>query len=160
MAKTEVILIKPVDGLGGEADQATVAAGYARNYLIPQGYAIPLTGANKKRVESLRDRRQKREAEELAHAKELESSLGKLVLSIRAKTGEDGKMFGSVTSQVIADELMSQFELELDRRKIQLSEAIKVAGEHLVEIRLHPEVNAHLKVMVEGSVPIPSAPEA
>lgn len=128
MAKTEVILIKPVDGLGGEADQATVAAGYARNYLIPQGYAIPLTGANKKRVESLRDRRQKREAEELAHAKELESSLGKLVLSIRAKTGEDGKMFGSVTSQVIADELMSQFELELDRRKYNCLRPLRLQG--------------------------------
>ncbi|HCP38083.1 MAG TPA: 50S ribosomal protein L9, partial [Verrucomicrobiales bacterium] len=117
MAKTDVILIKKVDGLGGEADQATVAAGYARNYLIPQGYAIPLTNANKRRVDSLRDRRQKRETEELNHAKELQGSLGKLILNIRMKTGEDGKMFGSVTSQVIAEELMSQFELALVRRK-------------------------------------------
>lgn len=153
MAKTDVILIKKVDGLGGEADQATVAAGYARNYLIPQGYAIPLTNANKRRVYSLRDRRQKRETEELSHAKELEGSLSKLVLNIKAKTGEDGKMFGSVTSQVIADELISQFELELDRRKILLPEPIKLAGEHLIEIRLHSEVTANLKVLIEGSAP-------
>ena len=153
MAKTDVILIKKVDGLGGEADQATVAAGYARNYLIPQGYAIPLTNANKRRVDSLRDRRKKRETEELSHAKELEGSLSKLVLNIKAKTGEDGKMFGSVTSQVIADELISQFELELDRRKILLPEPIKLAGEHLIEIRLHSEVTANLKVLIEGSAP-------
>ena len=159
MAKTEVILIKPVEGLGGEADQASVAAGYARNYLIPQGFAIPLTGANKRRIESLRDRRQKREAEELAHAKELESSLGKLVLNIRVKTGDDGKLFGSVTSQDIADELMNQFELELDRRKIQLSSPIKSLGEHLVEIRVHGEVTANLKVQVEGVAPMPSSAE-
>jgi large subunit ribosomal protein L9 len=159
MAKTDVILIKKVDGLGGEADHATVAAGYARNYLIPQGYAIPMTSANKRRVDSLRDRREKREAEELAHAKELESSLSKMMLTIKAKTGEDGKMFGSVTSKVIADELMSQFELELDRRKIQLPEAIKLAGEHLIDIRLHNDVTASLKVLIEGSVPVSVASE-
>ena len=159
MAKTDVILIKKVDGLGGEADQATVAAGYARNYLIPQGYAIPLTNANKRRVESLRERRQKRESDELEHAKELESSLSRLVLNIKVKTGDDGKMFGSVTSQNIADELMSQFELELDRRKIQLPEAIKSAGEHLIEIRLHADVTAKLKVQIEGSTSMPVATE-
>ena len=159
MAKTDVILIKKVDGLGGEADHATVAAGYARNYLIPQGCAIPMTSANKRRVDSLRDRREKREAEELAHAKELEASLSKMMLTIKAKTGEDGKMFGSVTSKVIADELMSQFELELDRRKIQLPEAIKLAGEHLIDIRLHNDVTASLKVLIEGSVPVSVASE-
>ena len=159
MAKTDVILIKKVDGLGGEADQATVAAGYARNYLIPQGYAIPLTNANKRRVDSLRDRRQKREKEELNHAKELQSSLGKLTLNIRMKTGEDGKMFGSVTSQVIAEELMSQFELELERRKILLPDPIKFAGGHIIEIRLHTDVTANLKVLIEGSAPIPTAAE-
>ncbi len=159
MAKTDVILIKKIDGLGGEADQATVAAGYARNYLIPQGYAIPLTNANKRRVDSLRDRRQKRETEELNHAKELQGSLGKLIFNIRMKTGEDGKMFGSVTSQVIAEELMSQFELELERRKILLPEPIKFAGEHLIEIRLHTDVTANLKVVIEGSAPILTAAE-
>jgi large subunit ribosomal protein L9 len=159
MAKTDVILIKKVDGLGGEADQASVAAGYARNYLIPQGYAIPLTNANKRRVDSLRERREKRETEELEHAKELEASLSKLVLNIKVKTGEDGRMFGSVTSQVIADELMSQFELELDRRKIQLPESIKSAGEHLIEIRLHADVTAKLKVQIEGTTPMPTAAE-
>jgi len=78
---------------------------------------------------------------------------------VKVKTGEDGKMFGSVTSQVIADELMSQFELELDRRKIQLPEAIKSAGEHLIEIRLHTDVTAKLKVQIEGTTPMPVAAE-
>ena len=75
------------------------------------------------------------------------------------KTGEDGKMFGSVTSQVIAEELMSQFELELERRKILLPDPIKFAGEHIIEIRLHTDVTVNLKVLIEGSAPIPTAAE-
>ena len=105
MAKTEVILIKNIVGLGGESDQVKVAAGYARNYLIPQGFAIPLSAGNKRRLESLRQRRAEREAHELNSMTELSKSLQKLVLTIKVKTGEDGKMFGHVTNGMIADEL-------------------------------------------------------
>src|SRR6185295_17226189 len=103
--KTEVILTSNIIGLGGESDQVKVAAGYARNFLFPQGLAIPVTQANKRRLESLKQRRGEREAHELNTMSELAKSLSKMTLAITVKTGEDGKMFGSVTSGTIADEL-------------------------------------------------------
>src|SRR5881397_1644780 len=101
MAKTEVILTENVIGLGAESDQVKVAAGYARNYLFPQGLAISLTAANKRRLEALRQRRAEREAHEFNTMSELAKGLSKTVLVLTAKTGEDGKMFGSITPGVI-----------------------------------------------------------
>jgi large subunit ribosomal protein L9 len=98
MPKTEVILTHNIVGLGGESDQVKVAAGYARNYLFPMGYAIPLSGANKRRLEALKQRRAEREAKELNHMTEMGAALSKMTLLIKVKTGEDGKMFGSVTA--------------------------------------------------------------
>ena len=103
MPKTEVILTHNIVGLGGESDQVKVAAGYARNYLLPQGLAIPLTGANRRRLESLKQRRGEREANELNTMTELAKSLSKLTAVVAVKTGDDGKMFGSVTAGAIAD---------------------------------------------------------
>ena len=140
MPKTDVILIHNVVGLGGESDQVQVTAGYARNYLVPQGLAIPLTHANKRRLESLRQRRAEREAHEFNSMNELAKSLGKVTLMISVKTGEDGKMFGSVTSGTVADALKTQMEVSLDKRKIHLEKPIHTLGEHEVELRLHPEV--------------------
>jgi len=159
MAKTEVILLKNIVGLGAESDQVTVAAGYARNYLIPQGFAIPLSAANKKRLEALRKRRAEREAQELNTMTELAASIGKLVCKITVKTGEDGKMFGAVTSGTIADELKNQFAIALDRKKIHLESPLRTLGEHEVELRLHPDVTARLKVLIESSTPLPSPEE-
>jgi large subunit ribosomal protein L9 len=159
MAKTEVILLKNIVGLGAESDQVTVAAGYARNYLIPQGFAIPLSAANKKRLEALRKRRAEREAQELNAMTELAASIGKLVCKITVKTGEDGKMFGAVTSGTIADELKNQFAIALDRKKIHLENPLRTLGEHEVELRLHPDVTARLKVLIESSTPLPSPEE-
>lgn len=153
MAKTEVILTQPVFGLGAESDQVKVAAGYARNFLFPQGLAIPLTGANKRRLESLRQRRAEREALDLNNMLELSKSITKLILLVKVKTGEDGKMFGSVTSGTIVDELKNQFDIALDRKKIHLPEPIKSIGEHEVDLKLHTEVHATLKVRVESINP-------
>src|SRR6266852_8339126 len=133
MAKTEVILTHNIVGLGAESDQVRVAAGYARNYLNPQGLAIPLTGSNKRRLESLKQRRAEREAHELNTMTELAKSLSKLICVVAVKTGEDGKMFGSVTSGTIADQLKTQFDVALDKKKIHLEEAIRTLGEHEVE---------------------------
>ncbi len=154
MPKTEVILIQNIVGLGGESDQVKVAAGYARNYLIPQGFAIPLTGANKRRLEALKQRRAQREADELNHMTELSRSLAKLIAVITVKTGEDGKMFGSVTAGAIADQLKTQFEVALDKKKIHLDQPIRNLGEHEVELRLHHDVVTKLKVRVESSTPL------
>jgi len=155
MPKTEVILTSNIPGLGAESDQVKVAAGYARNYLFPQRLAIPLSAGNKKRLEALRRRRAEREAQEYNTMTELARSLQKLICVITVKTGEDGKMFGNVTSGTIADALKTQFDIALDRKKIHLEKPIHTLGEHEVEMRLHPEVRATLKIRVESSTPLP-----
>ena len=158
MAKTDVILTSNIPDLGAESDQVTVAAGYARNYLIPERLAIPMTSSNKRRLESLRQRRAEREAHELNSMTELSKSMEKLVLTMKVKTGDDGKMFGSITNAAIADELKHQFDITLDKRKIQLEEPIKAAGEYEVEMNLHHDVKGTLKLRVESTTP-PPAPE-
>jgi large subunit ribosomal protein L9 len=158
--KTEVILTSNIIGLGGESDQVKVAAGYARNYLFPQGLAIPVTQANKRRLEALKQRRAEREAHEFNTMSELSKGVTKLICVIKVKTGEDGKMFGTVTSGMIADELKHQFDITLDKRKIHLPHAIRAVGDHDVELRLHHEVNATLKLRVESTTPLPAAAEA
>jgi large subunit ribosomal protein L9 len=155
MAKTEVILTHNVVGLGGESDHVKVSAGYARNYLFPQGLAIPLTAANKRRLEVLRQRRSERESKELSTMTELGQALSKLILIIRVKTGDDGKLFGSITAGTIADELKHQFDAIVDKRKIHLPHPIKNTGDHEVELRLHPQVQITLKVKVESTTPPP-----
>src|SRR6266498_3648643 len=137
MAKTEVILTQQIVG---------VAAGYARNYLFPMGMAVPLTMANKRRLEVLRQRRADREAHEFNTMSELGKSITKLTCLLKVKTGDDGKVFGSITSGAIADELKHQFDILLDKRKIHLEHPIKALGEFEIELRLHPEVRASLKV--------------
>jgi len=152
--KTEVILTHNIVGLGAESDQVKVAAGYARNYLFPQRLAIPLTMGNKRQIESLRQRRAEREAHEFNTMSELAKGIAKLICVIKVKAGEDGKMFGSVTAGVIADELKHQFDISLDKRKIHLEHPIRVLGDHDVELHLHAEVKSTLKVRVESLTPV------
>jgi large subunit ribosomal protein L9 len=154
MAKTEVILTHNIVGLGGESDQVRVAAGYARNFLFPQGFAIPLTSSNKRRIEALKQRRAEREAHEFNTMSELAKGVSKLICVIKVKAGDDGKMFGSVTAGMIADELKHQFDITLDKRKIHLEHAIKTLGEREVELHLHAEVKSTLKVRVESLTPV------
>ncbi len=156
--KTEVILTSNIVGLGAESDQVKVAAGYARNFLFPQRLAIPLTQANKRRIEALRQRRAEREAHEFNTMSELAKGVTKLICIVTVKTGEDGKMFGTVTGGMIADELKHQFDISLDKKKIHLDQPIRALGEHDVDLRLHPEVKATLKVRVESSTPPPAQP--
>jgi large subunit ribosomal protein L9 len=128
--------------------------------------AIPLTGANKRRLEALKQRRAEREAHELNTMTELAKGISKLICVVTVKTGEDGKMFGTVTSGMIADQLKTQFEITLDKRKIHLDQPIRALGEHEIELRLHADVTSKLKLRVESSTPLPepaaapAAPEA
>lgn len=157
MAKVEVILVENVVGLGAESDQVKVAAGYARNFLLPNRLAIPVTSANKRRLEVLRQRRAEREAHEFNTMTELAKSISKLTAVISVKTGDDGKMFGSVTAGSVADQLKNQFDIALDKKKIHLTEPIRTLGDHEVELKLHPEVKTTLKVKVQSLTP-PAAP--
>jgi large subunit ribosomal protein L9 len=153
MAKTEVILIQNIVGLGGESDNVRVAAGYARNFLFPQRLAVPVTAANKRQLEALKQRRAEREAHEFNTMTELSKALSKLICVIKVKTGEEGKLFGAVTAGMIADELKHQFDIALDKKKIQLEHTIRVAGDYEVELNLHQEVKGTLKVRVESTTP-------
>src|SRR5882672_11196905 len=116
MAHTEILLVKPVEGLGGEGDQVKVRAGYARNYLLPHKIAVPLTAANRKHVDALKKRRAEREQSELSGAQELAKKLEKASLAFAVKTGEGGKMFGAITSADIHDKLTAQ-GLLIDKKK-------------------------------------------
>jgi large subunit ribosomal protein L9 len=152
--KTEVILTQNIVGLGAESDQVKVAAGYARNYLFPQRLAIPVTQANRRHIEALKQKRAEREAHEFNTMTELAKGVQKLICVLKVKTGDDGKMFGSVTSGMIADELKHQFDISLDKKKIHLEHPIKVLGEYDVELHLHNEVKSTLKVHVQSLTPL------
>ena len=159
MAKTEVILTHNIVGLGGESDNVRVAAGFARNYLFPQRLAVPVTSANKRQIEALKQRRAEREAHEFNTMTELAKGLSKLICVIKVKTGEEGKLFGAVTAGMIADELKHQFDITLDKKKIHLEHNIRNTGEYEVELSLHHEVKGTLKVRVESTTPPPAPPE-
>jgi|TARA_B100001250_G_C19676814_1_gene734005 large subunit ribosomal protein L9 len=157
MAKTNVILIKNVEGLGAESDQVNVATGFARNYLLPQGLAIPLTQGNERHLEALRKQRQERELLEAKDAKELAAGFKHLMLIIKAKTGDNGKMYGSVTPSNIVEQLKHQFDVKIERKKLHIDEPIRSIGDHNVEVRLHSDVSTTLKVRVESSNPLPES---
>jgi large subunit ribosomal protein L9 len=152
--KTEVILTHNIVGLGGESDQVKVAAGYARNYLFPHRLAIPVTQANKRHLESLKQRRAEREAHEFNTMTELSKGVAKLVCVIKVKTGDDGKLFGAVTAGMIADELKNQFDITLDKKKIHLDQSIRTLGEYEVALHLHPDVKTTLKIRVESTTQV------
>ena len=158
--KTDVILISNIVGLGAESDQVKVTPGYARNFLYPQRLAIPLTQANRRHIEALKRKRAEREAHEFNTMTELAKGVQKLICVMKVKAGEDGKMFGSVTAGMIADELKHQFDITLDKKKIHLEHALKALGEYDVELHLHPEVKSSLKVQIQSLTPVTAPVEA
>lgn len=159
MANTEVLLVKSVEGLGGEGDQVKVRAGYARNFLLPRKIAVPLNASNKKYIDSLKKRRAEREQSELTGAQEVAKKLEKTSLAFAVKTGEGGKMFGAVTAQDIYDKLVAS-GLEIDKKKIHLFTPVKTLGKHTVKVKLHPDVTVELPFDVVSENPIePAATE-
>mgnify|MGYP000119327354 CR=1 FL=1 len=160
MANTEILLLKPVDGLGGEGDQVKVRAGYARNYLLPRGFASPLTTANRKQVDALKRRRAERESLELNGAHELAKKLEKLSLAFAVKTGEGGKMFGAITVNDLYERLVSSGHV-IDKKRIHLHTPVKTLGKHSVKIKLHADVSVELGFDIVSENPIEvAAPEA
>jgi large subunit ribosomal protein L9 len=159
MAHSEVLLVKPVEGLGGEGDQVKVRAGYARNYLLPRNVAVPVTNANRKQVEALKKRRGEREAQELNGAQEIARKLEKTSLAFAVTTGEGGKMFGAVTVADIHDKLVAA-GFTIDRKRIHLHTPVKALGKHEVKVKLHADVSVDLSFDVVSENPIePSAEE-
>jgi large subunit ribosomal protein L9 len=153
MAHSEVLLVKPVDGLGAEGDQVKVRAGYARNFLLPKGIAVPLTQSNRKQIEALKKARAVREAKELDGAQALAKQMEKASIAIAVKTGEGGKLFGAVTANDLHDKLAAA-GIQVEKRRIHLGQPVKTLGKHEVKIRLHPEVTVELSFEVVSENPI------
>jgi large subunit ribosomal protein L9 len=143
----EVILKEDVANLGHRGDVVKVADGYGRNFLLPRKLALQATLANKAVIEQMKAAAARRSAEEKVQAQALVAKLEPLTLSFTRKSGENGQLFGSVTTADIASELASK-GFEIDRRKIQLSEPIKSLGNFTVSVKLHREVTAHVGVHV------------
>ena len=146
---TQIILTAPVDNLGAEGDTVMVADGYARNFLFPKGLAMPASAANLRRVESLRKKRTATLAAQLDDAKTAAAKLVKQSYTITAAAGEDGKLYGSVTSADISETLRKE-GIEIDRRKIVLEHPIRELGVYDVDVKLHPEIATKVKIWVVG----------
>ncbi|HUA92736.1 MAG TPA: 50S ribosomal protein L9 [Terracidiphilus sp.] len=145
----EVILKEDVANLGLRGEVVKVADGYGRNYLLPRKLAMQATEANKAVIEQMKAAAERRSASEKAQAEVLVTKLEPVALSFTRKSGEQGHLFGSVTSADIAAELATH-GFEIDRRKIQLSEPLKSLGDYTISIRLHREVTARVRVKVQG----------
>lgn len=144
----KVILLSELKGKGGEGDVVEVARGFANNYLLPQGIAIKATPGNLKQLEMRRKNIAKREETRIADAEALKAKLDSIKVKVDAKVGEEGVLFGSVTPQMIADAVQAQFDIELDRKRVDLRAPIKVAGEHVVPVSLYREIKAELNIFV------------
>jgi large subunit ribosomal protein L9 len=143
----EVILKEDVANLGHRGDVVKVADGYGRNFLLPRKLALQATLANKAVIEQMKSAAVRRSAEEKVQAQELLTKLEPITLTFTRKSGENGQLFGSVTTADIAGELAAK-GFDIDRRKIQLSEPIKSLGNFTVSVKLHREVTAHVGVHV------------
>ncbi|HUF36165.1 MAG TPA: 50S ribosomal protein L9 [Gemmatimonadales bacterium] len=143
----EVILREDVKTLGRAGELVRVKPGYARNYLLPQGLAYEATEGNKKRIAAETRARDTRNQAERVEAERRAAALGAVSLTLAGKAGEEGKLFGSITTQDIADALAREGH-EVDRRRIELEHPIKTLGHHTVAVRIHPEVHAEVRVSV------------
>jgi large subunit ribosomal protein L9 len=143
----DIILREDVDKLGARGQVVKVSSGYARNFLLPKRLAVAATDANKKIVEQERQAHLRKEAVLKTEAEELAKLLSAVTLTIKRKAGENGQLFGSVTASDIADALEAQ-KFNIDKRKIQLDEAIRALGDYKVTLRLQREVTAEVNVAV------------
>ncbi|MDQ1000034.1 large subunit ribosomal protein L9 [Neobacillus niacini] len=145
----KVIFLKDVKGKGKKGEIKNVADGYAQNFLIKQGLAIEANNANISTLEGQKKKEDKRAAEELAEAKKLGEQLEKITVELSAKAGEGGRLFGSITTKQIAEELQKKHGIKIDKRKMELADAIRTLGHTKVPVKLHHEVLATLTVHVK-----------
>ena len=145
----KLLLKEDVDGLGFCGDEVEVKDGYGRNFLIPKGKALLATPNNLKAFNHQKRVVQGKVTKVIAAAQAVADEIAKVTCLVKKKVGDTGKMFGSVTAQEVADLLKGQ-GVEVDRRKIQIAEPIKKAGEYKIPVKLHSEVTAEIKLVVEG----------
>ena len=144
----KIILMQDFESLGYEGDIVDVAKGYARNYLIPKGVAVEANDSRLKALELRKEKIMAKRMEDKGAAERAKEKISQVTVTVRRKAGEEDKLYGSVTSRDIAQELEGE-GIIVDRRKIVIDETIRVLGEFEVPIKLHPEVIATIKVVVE-----------
>lgn len=149
MKTTKLILRQDLENLGEAGDVVAVKPGYARNYLLPRGFALQATAANVRALEEERRRAEQRARREYLEARRRAAQLEGVSLTFHAKAGDESKLFGSITTADIADRLAEQgLDFDVDRRQVDLSDPIKALGVYSVPIRLHGEVRPEIKVWV------------
>ena len=144
----KVILTDELRGKGGEGDIVDVAQGYAENFLFPNKMALPATPGNIKQLEERRHNIEKREAERVAAAEALKAAIDGKSVTVDAKIGEEGQLFGSVTPAQIAEAIKESLGVEIDRRRIEAGKAIKTAGQHEVVISIYRDIKATVTLLV------------
>ncbi len=144
----DIILLKDVDKLGDKHSIVSVKPGYARNFLIPQGMALIANTSNRKRLQELKRVEESREAKLKDHYQEIADKLKDVILTVGAKAGASGKIFGSVTNVQIAQLLKEAHDIEIERRKIEIESEVKELGTYVAKLNLHPEVNSEVKFEV------------
>lgn len=144
----KLILTTEVSGLGTPGDIVEVKDGYGRNFLIPRGFAMRWTRGAEKQIDSIKKARDAREIRDLGTAKEVAGQLGALKVKLTTRAGDTGRLFGSITTGDIADAVKKAGGPTLDRRRIEIVNAIKSVGSHKVSVKLHPEVSASVDVEV------------
>lgn len=144
----KVILLTEVQGKGGEGDVVEVARGFFNNYLGPQKKAVLATAGNLKQLEQRRGNIAKREEKRIVDAEALKASLEGKKIFVDAKVGEEGVLFGSVTTSMIADAVLAETGVEIDRKRLDVRKAIKTAGEHTVALNIYRDIHVDLQLMV------------
>lgn len=147
MSQVKLILVESIHSLGEAGDLVSVKPGYARNFLLPKGKAMLATESRVKELEHTKRIAQERAAKELNDFKAVKKQLEGLSIEVGARAGESGKLFGSVTTLQIAEQIHAA-GMQVDRRRIELSEPIKEVGEHKIKVKLHSELTAELKIRV------------
>lgn len=144
----KVILQKDVKNIGKKGEVVDVAEGYGRNFLLPRGLAVEASAGNLRNVAHQKKAESNRAKRELDEATAIGDKIKNQEVKIGAKVGGAGKLFGSVTSQEVADQLRRQFSVEIDKRKIDIKEPIRALGSHSIVVKVHPKVHVPVKVMV------------
>ena len=144
----KVIFLRDVKGKGKKGEVKNVADGYAHNYLLKNNLAVEASAGAVNHLDAQKKKEQKAQEEELNQAKELKKELEELTVELTAKSGEGGRLFGSITSKQIAEELKKRHSIKVDKRKIEMSDAIRTLGFTNVPVKIHHEVTATLKVHV------------
>ncbi len=147
----KVILLQDEKSLGKKGDVINAKEGYARNFLFPKKIAVEATPANMKVLENQKKLQEQKEQEILDEAKKLEEELLKITLVIKTKSGENGKLFGSITTKEIAELLKETHSIDIDKRKLELDDSIKALGNYTVKVKLHSKVTARLNVIVTNA---------